>query len=338
MRMLAMIFLLLVLGLVVFAQAQPVVVSPATGPYTSTNNDFVILQNALTAAVAGTTLDLQGTFDFTETNAHAAYLASNNGSTGTDIRGIEISDGLHNLTITSTTSAHIIGVGDVTDVPSALIAAACFYTENDATAAGMTNLTISNLWLDNFECPIMIGWNAKGTYNGTKIQNNTIDLAGDDGDATDWMQNVAIYFWMGTNQLIENNTIYFSATGTRTVGYFGASDPRSFGYQCGTSGGAAYNGLIIRNNTFTVKTAVSYGPDDFNGIWENSHNDDNSSVMQIKNNSFIGLPGKLIDHAFQLSSQTNQLSIDQNTFTYVDNLYYAPVSYTHLTLPTIYSV
>lgn len=315
--------MLLVLGLSAALHAQTVTVTPATGPYSPTNNDFVILQNVLAAAVAGTTFDLQGTFDFTETNANAAYLASNNGSTGTDIRGVEIPDGINNLTITSSTAAHIIGVGDVTDVPSALIAAACFYTENDPTAVGMSNLTISNLWLDNFECPIMIGWNAKGTYNGTKIQNNTIDLAGDDGDATDWHQNIAIYFWKGTNQLIENNTIRFMATGSRTVGYFGASDPRSIGYQCGTSGGTGYNGLIIRNNLFTVKTAVTYGPDDFIGIWENSHNDDNASVIQIRNNSFIGLAGKLLDQAFQLSSQTNQLSIDQNVFDYVDNIYYA---------------
>ncbi len=315
--------LILVLGLSFVSHAQTIIVTPATGTYSATNNDFVVLQNALSAAVSGTTLDLQGTFDFTEANAHTAYLASNNGSTGTDIRGVVIPDGINNLTITSTTSAHIIGAGDVTDVPSALIAAACFYTENDATATGMTNLTIANLWLDNFECPIVVGWNAKGTYNGTKIQNNTIDLAGDDGDATDWLQNVAIYFWKGTNQLIENNKIYFKATGSRTVGYYGASDPRSFGYQCATSGGAAYNGLIIRNNTFTIRPAVSYGPDEFNGIWENSHNDDNSCVIQIKNNSFIGLPGKLIDNAFLLSSQTNQLLIDQNTFDHVDNIYFA---------------
>lgn len=308
------------------AHATTVVVTPAVVP-TALDNDFTRIQNAVATAVNGDIIDLQGTFDWTEPNALADYTASFSASATGDIRGVEIPSGVNNLTITSSTNdAHIKGAGDISD--GTLIFSAFMFADDGATP-GNTNFTMEKLWIDDFEAGIVFGWNATGVFDGTTIQDNVIVLAGDDGDATDWIQNIAIYFWRGYNQTIQNNTVTFQADGTRTVGYGGGSkNGASFGYQCATSGGSAYNGLLITNNVFQVGL-TSNAIEETYGIWENSHNDTAGTVMTLSNNQFLGRVGDDFDHAFMLSSQSNALSIDGNIFTGVDDVFYASKSQGH---------
>ena len=309
-------------------QLPAAVTVTAPGDVSEALNGFRILENALGCAVDNQTLDLSGTFDWSASTTYAnlQYVASFADATSSDIRGIQIPGGVDNLTLTSTAEdAHLIGAGDITDTPSALIYAAAFYSDR---APGNDGLTIENLLFDDFEAAITLGWNATGSFPNTTIQNNEVILAGDDGDATDWVQNIAFYFWVGTNQTIQNNTITFQADGTRTEGYFGPKNGASFGYQCGTSGGSAYDGLLISGNTFQV-SASSNGQEVTYGIWENSHNDVDGTSLQLVNNQFLGRSGDDFDHAFLLSSQTNGLDISGNTFNGVDEIFSATSSQGH---------
>src|SRR5205085_3982597 len=92
----------------------PIVV-PVTsgGDVSAADNDFRRLQNGIGAAVAGQTIDIHGAFNWTLPNSSASYAASISDSDTADMRGVEIPDGINNLTITSsTTDAHITGSGD----------------------------------------------------------------------------------------------------------------------------------------------------------------------------------------------------------------------------------
>ncbi len=278
-------------------------------------NDFTTLDNAIGCAVDGQTIDINGPYTWATANplANAAYLASYADTDNGDIRGLEIPEGVDDLTITSSLgTGHILGAGDVDD-SSTLIFSTFLFSED---APGNDNLTIENLEIEDFEGAITLGWNSVGSFNGTMIQDNEVVLAGDNSDDSDWIQNIAFYFWMGTNQTLQNNTVTFQADGLHTGTYTSAS----FGYQSGTSG-SGYDGLVLDGNTFQVGD-TSTGTEVVFGIWENSHSDDNSSDLAITNNKFLGKSGDLLDRALLLSSQSDGLVISGNTFDYVDNVYY----------------
>jgi ubiquinone biosynthesis protein len=61
--------------------------------------------------------------------------------------------------------------------------------------------------IDDFESAIMMGWNGTGTFNGTKVRDNSITMGGDN----ELLQNIAIYFAVGVNQQISDNTVKFQA-------------------------------------------------------------------------------------------------------------------------------
>lgn len=273
-------------------------------------NDFTLLQNAIGSVATGQTLNLSGDFDWTATNAAAAYTASFAGSATADIRGVELPGGVDNVTVTSTASdAHIHGLGDFQD----LIFDAFLFAD-DGISVGNTNLTLENLDIIDFEAAAVFGWNNTGAFNGTKVRDNTVIIGGDDFGT----QNIAFYFWMGANQQLTGNVVNFQGDGTRVIG----TGARSFGFQNGTTGGTGYDGLLIDNNTFQLLSS-STGAEVVTGIWENGHNDDNNSDISITHNRFFGRAGDLFDRGLMLTSQTTNLLVDSNTFTDVDNVFFA---------------
>ncbi len=291
-------------------QLPATVTATSSGDVSAADNDFTRLQNAVGALATGQTLDIQGVFDWTQTNSSAAYLASTNTSASNDIRGVEVPDDVADLTITSTGStAQIIGQGD-------LLAGAAFdaflFADDSLTAVGNTNLTIENLDLDDFEAGVVLGWNGTGIFDGTVIQNNDITLGGDE----EGTQNIAIYLTAGMNQHVTGNTVTFQADGTN------ASGARSFGFQNSTTGGTLYDGLLIDNNTFQIGATTT--GETIYGVRENSHSDDDSADISITNNQFLGIQGTDdLDNALMLTSQTAGLVIDGNTFTDVDNVFFS---------------
>jgi fibronectin-binding autotransporter adhesin len=286
----------------------PTVVTVTPGADTSlADNDFTRLQNAVGALATGQTL---GTYDWNETNASIAYLASTNTSATSDIRGVKLYADVNNVTITSSdSSAHIIGQGDLLDGMYD-----AFFFADDSANAGSDGVTIENLTVDDFEGGFIFGWNVTGFFNGTTINNNNITLGGDE----EGTQNFGVYFTAGTNQSVTNNTVTFQADGTK-VGLYG---PRSFGFQNTTTGGLAYDNLLIDGNTFQVG-ATATGTETTIGVWENSHTDDNTATISITNNEFLGTATHDLDNALMLSSQTTGLSISGNQFTDVDNVFFA---------------
>ncbi|MBO0698827.1 MAG: right-handed parallel beta-helix repeat-containing protein, partial [Zavarzinella sp.] len=299
--------------------AQPGVQLPTTvtitagGDVSAADNDFTLLQNAVGSLVSGQTLNLSGDFDWTAANASAAYTASSAGSASGDIRGVKLPGGLSDVTITSSAAdAHIRGGGDTADA----IFNAFLFADDSAAPGTTTNLTIERLNIDDFEAGVVFGWNSTGTFNGTTVRDNTVTLSGDNGGLSD-TQNIAFYFWQGINQQLTGNTVNFQADGARNVG----TGARSFGFQNGTTGGTGYDGLVIADNTFRL--LPSSGTEVVTGIWENGHNDDNSSHISIVHNQFLGVPGRLFDRGLMLTSQTAGLVIDGNTFTNVDNVFFA---------------
>ena len=278
------------------------------GDVSAAENDFTVLQNAVACAVDGQTIDLSGSFDWTATNALLGYTDSYQDSATVDLRGAMIPSGVDNLTITSLLEdATITGAGDIVDG----IYDSFLFTDDAAAVPGNTNLTISNLAVFDFENAFMFGWNATGIFDGTLIDNNNIELAGDDEST----QNIAIYFWRGIGQSITNNVITLRTDGTDST------RAASFGFQNATSGGTAYDGLQIDSNIIQVSDSIPTTALTF-GIWENSHSDPDTADIAITNNQFLGNSGDQFDRALLLSSQSDGLVISGNTFDYVDNVYY----------------
>lgn len=310
--------LVFMLGLYLFTTTgigATITVSPVITP-TPADNDFTAISNAVTTAIPGDIIDLQGTFNWTEPNAYNSYLNSYTLSPSQDIRGIKLPN-ISDLTITSSPhNAVIIGAGDIND--GALIFSSCFY--NPGTAA-VHNLTVTYIHFNNFEGGITLNWEAFQFSNNTIIEHNTFTIAGDDGDATDWIQNIAVYTGGGINKKIRYNTFNFLSNGTRTQGYSGPAPGACFGYQSATNPNG-YNGLEVSYNDFQVDAVSVPGNLTF-GIWENSHSDQDNQNISLAYNTFTGRTGDDFSRAFILSSQSDLLSIDHNIFDRVDNLYFA---------------
>ena len=98
-------------------------------------------------------------------------------------------------------------------------------------------------------------------------------------------QNIAFYFWLGTNQQLTGNTVNFQADGTRTEG----TGARSFGFQNSTTGGTGYDGLRHRQQHLPGPGLV-HGIEKSYGIWENGHNDDNAPTSRSPTTSSSAAP------------------------------------------------
>lgn len=289
----------------------------ASADISPAENDFTRIENAVGCAVDGQTVNLSGVFYWNYTNSHAAYMASSAHSSSADIRGVMIPAGVDDLTITSFDfGSAVYNEGDFED----LYYEAFLFADDSPAAAGNNNLTISQLWLESFESGIVLGWNATGFFNGTHILDNFITLGGDNYG----VQNIAIYLWRGFNQQITNNHIYFNGAGTRTIG----SGARSFGFQNATTGGSAYNGLEIGSNEFIVNPS-STGVELIYGVWENSHNDVDTTVISIHDNLFQGREADVFDRVLLLSSQTDLLEIEGNIFHNVDDVFFSSTNQGH---------
>ncbi|MGL4460918.1 MAG: beta strand repeat-containing protein, partial [Planctomycetia bacterium] len=288
----------------------------APGEISATVNDFTILQEALATAVDGRTIRLVGTFDWTTPFSSASYEASEADSDFGDIRGIKLPSGVDDFTLTTSTGATIIGRGDydADDYDVFFYADESFAGNGGTNAVGNLRTTIENLTLTNFEGAVYFGWNITGNYTGTTIRNNTITIDGDDFD----FQNIAVYFAEGKNQTVVGNDVTFAGDGVPPVG----ETSFSFFFQNNTTGSDLYDGLSITNNVLRVG-ATSNGMEQIVGIWENSHNDTNTSVITIADNQFLGRTGDLFDRGLMLTSQTDLLSIRGNLFQDVDDVYFA---------------
>ncbi len=103
-------------------------------------------------------------------------------------------------------------------------------------------------------------------------------------------QNIGIHYSFGQNQTISGNEIIFPGTGISDPSGDLATNRAPFsnniGIQSNTSGGNAYDNLLISNNTFRVTGAQdATNPARIIGLFENGHA--HSSDITISNNQFI---------------------------------------------------
>jgi hypothetical protein len=294
-----------VVGLVTFV-ANTIFVS-STGASSSTptaiDNDYTRINNAVLAAAAGTTIKLNGTFNWMETNAAASWAAGSDGNAGAtaDNYSIYVPANLNNVTFTANTlgDATIQGPGDLAAVD---LEAVLYFDGGDNQ-----NWTISNIRFLDFDNAIGMFQGAGGTdaFTGTKILNNYIRLATDLDSSVapnDTAQNIAIHLSYGMNQMVSGNTIEIPGNGVRI------NDAAEVVLQSNTSGGNIYGGLQITNNIIRVLQAQSANPEVVIGIWDNCHA--HSSNITISGNSFTNLaggnnPATNLQRAFRVTSHSS---------------------------------
>ncbi len=270
-----------------FDPATTVTVTP-TGAPNPFDNDYTRINNAVQAAPAGSTVVLSGTFNWTEPFAAASWALGSDGQTGgafsNDDYCILPPANRNGITITAPIAggATIQGPGDLAGVN--LEGVFQYFNNGDNQ-----NTTISNLNILDFDLAIGMFNGAGGVdaYNGVKILNNHILVARDLNAVVapaDAGQNIGIHYSFGTNQQISGNTIDFAGNGVSN----GANFSTEVGMQSNTSGGSAYDGLQITNNTLRVLAAQSANPEVILGIWENGHA--HTSNINVSGNSFTNLP------------------------------------------------
>ncbi len=279
------------------------------------NNDYRRIQNALNAAASGDTIVLNGTFDFTQPFAAAAWALGNDNTASTGDDYEVLAPGVSNVTLTATSlgSATIQGPGDL-----AAVNLEAFLVFDASLSGASQGWTISNLRILDFDMSMGMFEVAAGDFNNTHIQNNFIRIP-NDLNATvapiDVNQNIGIVYGFGTNQVISGNSFQVPGDGVSA----GANTSTSVVMQSSTSGGSAYDGLTISNNVIHVLNAQSANPQVTIGIWENGHA--NTSNITVSNNSFINdavgnSPALNQERAFRVtshSSPTTTVKYDSNT-------------------------
>jgi hypothetical protein len=280
------------------------------------DNDYTRINNAVQAATTGTTIELQGTFDWTEANAAASWALGSNGTPGNaDDFSILAPAGVNNLSITAASlgAATIEGPGDLAAVD---LEAFLVFDGGDNQ-----NLQITNLRIRNFDLSIAMfgGSGGADAFNGALIHNNYILMPADlnaFAAPADAFQNIAIHLAFGQNQTISGNTIEIVGNGVSDPAH--STNSTSVALQSNTSGSNIYDGLLIDNNTIRVLNAQSANPSVILGIWENAHG--HTSNITVSNNRFINAdPGNnpsLNQHrGFRVTSHSSLTT----TVTYANN-------------------
>jgi hypothetical protein len=281
----------------------------------TTDNDYTRLASAVGGLSSGDTLNLHGTFDWTESHAAASWALGNNGvndgANYVDDYGLRIPSGLDNLTITAPSlgAATIMGPGDVGSVDLEGV----FYF--DGIGGTNQNTTISNLQIYNFDTSIYMvaGSGAANSFNGTQILNNHIIVPAD-ANAVDFpadvSPNVGIQLGFGQNQLVQGNTVDLAGNGDSGTATGTSQAAASIGITTTTPGRSqnAYDGLVIQNNIINVVNAQSAHPESILGIWENAESYVDN--ITVKNNTFTNLAAgndPTLNHevAFRVTSHSN---------------------------------
>lgn len=297
-----------------FQTPTPFTVTAQTANFTATNNNYTRLLNAIAPLQDGQTLILNGTFDWTEPNAAAAWALGNDGIANTaDDYSIVVPENVNGVTITASSlgSARVQGPGDLA---AANLEGVLVFDGGDNQ-----NWTLSNLEIFDFDLAIGMFNGAGGTdaYSGTKILNNHIRVPADLNATvapTDVNQNIGINFSFGKNQTIQGNLLDIAGDGVSD----GANLSSTVGMQSNTSGGDAYDGLLIDNNTLNITSAQSANPARIIGIWENAHG--HSSNITVSNNDFVNLAAGNnstlnLERAFRVTSHSSATT----TVTYAGN-------------------
>ncbi|MBK9109244.1 MAG: right-handed parallel beta-helix repeat-containing protein [Saprospiraceae bacterium] len=252
----------------------------------ATDNDYTRIRNAVEKATNNWTINLKGSFDWTEANAATSWSLGNDGVVSpADDYSILIPANRNGITFTAPEglgTASITGPGDLAAIN---LEGVLVFDGGDNQ-----NWTISNIEFKEFDLGIGMFNGAGGTdaFNNTTITNNRFDIATDLNTVVapaDVNQNIGIHYSFGTNQTISNNIFNVPGDGISN----GTNYSSTVCMQSNTSGGNVYNGLLITGNTTNILNAQSANPQVVLGIWENAHA--HSSNITVSNNQFLNLSG-----------------------------------------------
>ena len=300
------------LGFVLVKAANIHVTDIATAA--ATNNDYTRIRNAVETAANNWTINLKGTFDWTETNASASWALGNDGIvSAADDYSILVPANLNGVTLTAPDGLGTASIQGPGDLAAANLEGVLVFDGGDNQ-----NWTISNLDFLDFDLTIGMFNGAGGTdaFNGTTITNNHIRIATDLNTVVapaDVNQNIGIHYSFGANQTISNNVIDIPGNGVSN----GANYSTSAGMQSNTSGGNVYNGLQITGNTINILNPQSANPEVVLGIWENAHA--HSSNITVSNNQFLNLTGDNNATNLQRAFRVTSHSSGSTTVTYSGN-------------------
>src|SRR5262245_2349676 len=282
-------------------------VNAQLGGFTTTNNNYRRLVNAIDCLQSGQTVTLSGQFDWTEANAAASWALGNDGVlSAADDFSLLVPANVNGVTLTAGAlgAARISGPGDLATVN---LEGFLVFDGGDNQ-----NWTISNLEIFNFDLGLGFFNGAGGSdaFNNTHILNNRIRIPRDlnvIAAPADVNQNIGIHFSFGTNQVIQGNFLDIEGDGLSS----GLNTSSTVGMQSNTSGGNVYDGLVIDGNILTVLNAQSAAPARILGIWENAHG--HSSNITVSNNQFLNAaPGNdaalNLQRAFRVTSHSSPTS------------------------------
>ncbi|MCL4837223.1 MAG: hypothetical protein KJ058_04570 [Thermoanaerobaculia bacterium] len=289
--------------------------SETGGTPTPADNDYTRINEVVQLVADGSTVELVGTFDWTEANAAASWAAGSDGvlATGDDY-AIAAPANFQGVTIRAATlgGAVIQGPGDLPGVNLEGFLG--------MWAGSYDGWTVENLDIRGFDLGIGMFFSG-GTFNGVTIRNNRIELPADLNATVapaDVNQNIAIHLAFGGNQTIEGNEIVLAGDGVSDTA--GNARAASVALQSNTSGGNGYPNLRIADNLIRVTGAQSADPEWIYGIWENGHA--HLSNIDIVGNVFLNEdPGNdpLLNRqrAFRVTSHSAALT--GSFVTYADN-------------------
>lgn len=281
----------------------------------ATNNDYTRIRNAVEKASNNWTVNLKGSFDWTEANAAASWALGNDEvASTTDDYSVLVPANLNGVSFTAPEGLGNASINGPGDLATANLEDAPVFDGGDNQ-----NWTISNMEFKEFDLSIGMFNGAGGSdaFNGTTITNNTFNIATDLNAVVataDVNQNIGIHYSFGTSQTISNNTFNVPGDGVSN----GANFSSTVCMQSNTSGGAVYDGLSITGNTINILNAQSATPQVVLGIWENAHG--HSSNITVNNNQFLNQaggnnPALNLQRAFRVTSHSSGAS----TVTYSGN-------------------
>ncbi len=268
------------------------------------NNDYTRLRNAVNAIGTNGTINLSGTFDWTETHAGASWTAAG--------YALTVPTGLNGVTFTAPAglgSASINGPGDLATVN----------LESTLRFNGgpNQNWTISKVEWAGFDLAVAFFNGTGGTtaYNGLTFTQNKIRIPADlnvIAAPADPNQNIGLHFSFGDDQTISDNEFVVEGGGVSS----GTNYSTSVAMQSNTSG-SAYQNLQITGNVIRVTGDLAGEPSTVMGIWENGHG--HTKNITVSDNTFTNETGNNaatnLMRAFRVTSHSGASS----TVTYRDN-------------------
>jgi hypothetical protein len=287
---------------------------------TLADNDYTRINNLVQMVGNGVTVELEGTFDWTESFANIAWGLGSDGIADTDDDySIAAPPGLEDVTIAAASlgDAVIQGPGDVPTLDWET-----FLGMWDGSYDGWT---VENLDIRGFDWSIAMFFTTGADFDGVTIRNNLIMVPADEpgnygANIGEPWQNVALHLAGGRDQTIEGNEIIIPGDALADT-----TDPEtplkaaSVALQSNTHGGSSYDGLRIVNNTIRVTGAQAVDPEWVYGIWENGHA--HTSDIEVRGNSFVNEnpgndPALNLQRAFRVTSHSS----DETSVVYADNL------------------